>query len=339
MVQPNNQKMAMLDGGKQTMYLDLKQPSANEIFCKLIQKQNIDVLIDPFRPGVLERLNLGPKQLSSINEGLIYARLSGYGQNGPLALKAGHDINYISLAGVLSRFGVKGQPPVGPANILGDFGGGGLMCAMGIVMALFERTKSKKGQVVDCSITEGSAYLSSFLWETINKQSDFFWPNKKHKQSNLLDFGAPFYRCYSTSDGKYMAVGALEEKFYQILMSAIDLNVEDYDRFEVDQWPRIIEEIQNKFSQKSQQEWIEVFDELDCCVTPVLTLEEAPQFHQNKERQAFGDDRLPSPAPKLSRTPGERLPSNAQSVTRQILKDLGYSHERIDQFAQEMIID
>ncbi|XP_061471978.1 alpha-methylacyl-CoA racemase isoform X2 [Rhineura floridana] len=194
--------------GKRSLALDLKQPAGAATLRRLCQKA--DVLIEPFRPGVMEKLGLGPDILLQDNPKLIYARLTGFGHTGKYARLAGHDINFLALSGVLSKLGRKDDNPCAPINLLADFAGGGVMCAMGIIMALYERTKSGKGQIIDASMVEGTAYLSSFLWKSQNLG---LW--NRPRGENLLDSGAPFYETYKTSDGKFMAVGAIEPQFYE----------------------------------------------------------------------------------------------------------------------------
>lgn len=331
----------MLSQGKDIMYLDLKSSKGGKILRKLVKHQSTDVLIDPFRPSVLERLGLGPDRLCSDNARLIYARLSGFGQNGPLAAKAGHDINYLSLSGVLSKMGEPDRPPMGPLNLLADFGGGGLMCALGILMALYERQQSGRGQVIDSSITEGTAYLSTFLWETLKHRS-LFWPHEQARGSNLLDYGAPFYRCYRTKDDKFMAVGALEMKFYQTFIEAIGLDSEECNQFDIDKWNEHAAKIAEIMLQRTQQEWCEIFDQLDCCVTPVLDIEQVRQHPQHQHRSAFHAEGTPKPTPLLSRTPAKRVNDEndqSESKTVAILTELNYSPEEIEQLRKEEVID
>nr|XP_012613591.1 alpha-methylacyl-CoA racemase isoform X3 [Microcebus murinus] len=198
-----------LSRGKRSLVLDLKRPRGAAVLRRLCAQA--DVLLEPFRRGVMEQLQLGPDILHRENPKLIYARLSGFGQSGRFSRLAGHDINYLALSGVLSKIGRSGENPYAPLNLLADFGGGGLMCALGIMMALFERTRSGKGQVIDASMVEGTAYLSSFLWKTQE-----LWTQPRGQ--NILDGGAPFYTTYKTADGGFMAVGAIEPQFYQLLL-------------------------------------------------------------------------------------------------------------------------
>uniref|UniRef100_H2PFA9 Alpha-methylacyl-CoA racemase n=1 Tax=Pongo abelii TaxID=9601 RepID=H2PFA9_PONAB len=203
--------VSRLGRGKRSLVLDLKQPRGAAVLRRLCERS--DVLLEPFRRGVMEKLQLGPEILQRENPRLIYARLSGFGQSGSFSRLAGHDINYLALSGVLSKIGRSGENPYAPLNLLADFAGGGLMCALGIIMALFDRTRTGKGQVIDANMVEGAAYLSSFLWKT---QKSSLW--EAPRGQNMLDGGAPFYTTYRTADGEFMAVGAIEPQFYELLI-------------------------------------------------------------------------------------------------------------------------
>lgn len=334
-------KYQMFAAGKETMYLDLKREEGSKILKQVVERS--DVLIDPFRPGVLERLGLGSDELCQLNPRLVYARLSGFGQTGPMAQQAGHDINYVGLSGALSRLGFDDRPPIPPMNILADFAGGGVLCALGIVMCLLERAQSGKGQVVDLSMTEGAAYVSSFFWETL-KQKEIMWPNWPHRASNLLDFGSPFYRSYECKDeGHFLAVGALEEKFYKNFIQTIGLDEERFNRFDTESWPEMAEAIQRIIKTKTRDEWASLFEKVDACVTPVLDVHEVKNYPQHLARNSFSQKTgMPNPAPLLSRTPAARDESEVnelQSETRSILKQLGYSKEEIKNLEDEYIID
>lgn len=296
---PTN-SLDVLQGGKRTLALDLKKPKAVEIVRSLCRSS--DVLIEPFRPGVMEKLGLGPSEMMTENPRLIYARLTGFGQNGPHAPRAGHDINYVALSGILSLFGRKGERPTAPINLAADFAGGGLLCAFGILAALLERHHSGKGQIVDHAMVEGAAYVGSWL---IRSQNLPVWG--KPRGENILDTGAHFYDTFETKDGKYMSVGALEPQFYKELLQGLDLegNIAQYD--DDDKARHLVEAV---FRTKTRDEWTDIFSNRDACVFPVLELNEVNQYTHNRERKAFLDrsetkyDQLvPNPAPKLSRTP------------------------------------
>lgn len=302
----------------------------------LIRKlcKTADVLLEPFRKGVMESLGLGPNVLLKDNPRLIYARLSGYGQNGPFSSKGGHDINYVAMSGLLSLFGRYKENPLFPVNLAADFGGGGLMCALGILLALFERQKSNLGQVVDCDMVSGTAYLGSWLYRS---QTLPIWGNERGK--NILDTGAHFYETYKTKDEKYMSVGALEPKFYEELLIGLELtDVPQFESFEENK--KLFASI---FAQKTQKEWCDIFENLDACVAPILTLDEAPQHPHNVERKVFVDNKkIPTPAPKLSRTPAESNATQKASQlgenTESILRDLKYKDEDIADLEREGVI-
>lgn len=327
-----------MGNGKQSIGLDLKNKNAVTIIKKLCQKS--DVVLEPYRPGVMEKLGLGPKELMSENEKLIYARLTGFGQEGYFAKRAGHDINYLAISGLLSLFGRSHEKPIFPTNLAADFGGGGLMCAIGILLALFERTKSGKGQVIDANMVEGTSYLGSWLYRS--QTMPIIWGQERGK--NILDTGAHFYEVYETKDHKFMAVGALEPQFYANLLDCLNLDFEAAPQFEnFDHGKQLF---QKKFLEKTQEEWCRIFDNVDACVTPVLSLNDAPNHPHNSQKQSFKrfeDTFVPKPAPNLQRTPGksvgtEKLPEVGQN-TREILKELNYSESEISHLEDEGAIE
>uniref|UniRef100_A0A7M4FDS3 Alpha-methylacyl-CoA racemase n=1 Tax=Crocodylus porosus TaxID=8502 RepID=A0A7M4FDS3_CROPO len=301
-----------------------------------------DVLIEPFRHGVMEKLGLGPEILLCENPELIYARLTGFGQTGTYAKSAGHDINYLALSGVLSRLGRKDENPYAPLNLLADFAGGGVLCAMGIIMALYERTRSNKGQVIDASMVEGTAYLSSFLWK-----SGILGIWNRPRGENLLDSGAPFYETYKTSDGKFMAVGSIEPQFYEQLIKGLGLDSSKLpSQFSVSDWPEMKKVFADIFSQKTQAEWCRIFDGTDACVTPVLSIEDAASHVHNKERGSFikndQEEISPRPSPLLSRTPATpslgRDPCTGEH-TEEILLEHGFTKEEIAKLHSDKVIE
>ncbi|XP_066273716.1 alpha-methylacyl-CoA racemase-like isoform X1 [Branchiostoma lanceolatum] len=330
--------MDMLGRGKRSVALNLKQPEGVDVLRRMCQKS--DVLIEPFRAGVMERLGLGPDVLMKDNPGLIYARMTGFGQSGPFSQMAGHDINYISLSGMLSILGRKHENPIPPTNLLGDFAGGGLTCALGILMALFERTTSGKGQVIDANMVEGASYVGSFIWHT-----RFMFSHERGE--NLLDTGAHFYETYKTKDGKYMAVGALEPQFYAQLLEGLGLTNEDLPpQMDRDSWPSMKERFATIFSSKTQAEWCEVFDGTDACTTPILSLEEAPNHPHNTSRDSFLTNQdggvQPRPAPVLSRTPGVGGVGPQPKVgqhTKEVMVETGFSEEEIQKLADCGAVD
>ncbi|MBZ3877924.1 Alpha-methylacyl-CoA racemase [Sciurus carolinensis] len=332
--------LSRLARGKRSLALDLKRAHGAAVLRRLCARA--DVLLEPFRRGVMEKLQLGPEILLQENPKLIYARLSGFGQSGPFSRRAGHDINYLALSGVLSKIGRSGENPYAPLNLLADFGGGGLMCTVGILMALFERTRSGKGQVIDANMVEGAAYLSSFLWKT---QKVGLW--EQPRGQNLLDGGAPFYTTYRTADGQFMAVGAIEPQFYKLLIKGLELKLEELpDQMSVTDWPEMKKRFADVFAQKTKAEWCQVFDGTDACVTPVLTFEEVAQHEHNRERGSFITDEeqhlSPRPAPLLSITPATPSAKRDPFVgehTEDILKEFGFNQEEIDQLLSDRIIE
>ncbi|XP_074063170.1 alpha-methylacyl-CoA racemase [Macrotis lagotis] len=326
--------------GKRSLALDLKRPEGTAVLRRL--SRQVDVVVEPFRSGVMEKFGLGPEVLQKDNPRLIYARLSGFGQSGRLSKAAGHDINYLALSGVLSKLGRSNETPYAPLNLLADFGGGSLMCALGIVLALYERMQSGKGQVIDANMVEGTAYLSSFLWQSQNAE---LWSQPRGK--NVLDSGAPFYETYRTSDGKFMAVGAIEAPFYALLINGLGLNCEELpDQFSMSNWEEMKKKFADTFAKKTQAEWCKIFDGTDACVTPVVSLEEAALNEHNQERGTFITDEdhnmSPRPAPLLSRTPA--VPSTKRNPvagehTEEILQEFGFSKEEINQLNLDKIIE
>ncbi|XP_017886046.1 alpha-methylacyl-CoA racemase [Ceratina calcarata] len=324
--------------GKRSIALNLKTNDGASIFRNLSNES--DVLIDPYRAGVMEKLNLGPKELLKTNRKLIYARLTGFGQTGPYASMAGHDINYLALSGLLSLCGRYDQKPTPPVNLAADFGGGGLACAFGIMLALFERNKSHIGQIIDASMVEGSAYLGSWLFRSQNIPG--LWGNPRGK--NILDSGAHFYDTYETKDKEYISVGAIEPQFYELFLNKLGISSDEIPQFDDFEGSRNrLEEI---FKQKTQAEWCAIFDGTDACVTPVLKLDNVASHPHNKERNTFTTENndlvIPNPAPRLSRTPGtskwrETNPEPGEHTT-EILTELNYSPKEISNFISNGIV-
>ncbi|XP_074138821.1 alpha-methylacyl-CoA racemase isoform X1 [Sminthopsis crassicaudata] len=326
--------------GKRSLALDLKRPAGAAVMRRLCRR--MDVVMEPFRPGVMEKFGLGPEILLKDNPRLIYARLSGFGQVGRLSKVAGHDINFLALSGVLSKLGRSNETPYAPLNLLADFGGGSLTCALGIVLALYERTQSGKGQVIDANMVEGTAYLSSFLWHS---KKLGFWSQPRGK--NILDSGAPFYETYRTSDGKFMAVGAIEPQFYALLIKGLGLNGDELpNQLSISDWEETKKKFADTFAKKTQAEWCKIFDGTDACVTPILSLEEAALNEHNQERGTFFTDEQhnvsPRPAPLLSRTPA--VPSTKRDAlggehTKEILQEFGFSEDEINQLNSDKVIE
>lgn len=330
---------SLLNRGKKCLQLDLKRAEGIKVIEKLCTQA--DVIIEPYRPGVMEKMGLGPEKLMQSNNRLIYARLSGFGQQGPLSQRAGHDINYLSVSGLLSLFKAFGKNslPNPPINILADFAAGGLSCALGITMALIERNTSGLGQVVDANMTEGCSYLASYIRESRNNPlfKQFMWPNPDKPGENLLDGGAPFYSVYKTLDDKYMAVGALEPQFFALFIEKVGLEGDYYPGI-IDQSMR--EKLTKIFESKTQKEWIDIFDGTDACVTPVVDFDNAAEFDHNKTNKSFLADGMPVPAPRLTRTT-----ANPVLVERQIedifefLQEYGFEKNQIHELLENKVVD
>ncbi len=313
-----------LSRGRCSIGLNLKDPAAIDLLLRLTVEA--DVLVEGFRPGVAERLGFGPQACAERNPRLIFGRMTGWGQDGPLALTAGHDIDYIAISGALGMVGRAGQPPVPPVNLLGDFGGGGMLLALGILAALVERASSGLGQVVDAAMVDGSALLTSFVYGLRAAGS---WHDARGV--NLLDSGAPFYDTYATADGEYMAVGALEPQFYAALLAGLGLTDAglpgQHDR---DGWPELRRRFAATFAARSRADWEQVFAGTDACVSPVLSLAEAPVHPHARSREAFVEVNgvtQPAPAPRFGRTAASQpaAPPRPGADTDDVLTGLGLS--------------
>ncbi|MCC5857195.1 MAG: CoA transferase [Ectothiorhodospiraceae bacterium] len=315
--------------GKRSVALDLKSPKGVELLLKLCE--SADALIEGFRPGVAERLGIGPEHVQARNPKLVYGRMTGWGQTGPLAPAAGHDINYIALSGALHAIGRKGERPVPPLNLVGDFGGGGMFLAFGVMCALFEAQRSGQGQVVDTSMVEGSAVLMTMMYSFLSSGG---W--KDERGSNMLDGAAHFYDTYETRDGKYVSIGSIEPQFYQLLMEKTGLRAEELgDQLDPAQWPKAKERLTEIFRQKTRDEWCELMEGSDVCFAPVLSMTEAPQHPHNRERQSFVEvDGVlqPAPAPRFSRTAPDapRTPVKPGADTGDVFSGLGYSADELE---------
>ncbi|MQA04368.1 MAG: CoA transferase [Streptosporangiales bacterium] len=288
--------------GRRVAAVDLKHPQGREAVLKLVA--GADVLVEGFRPGVCERLGVGPADCQARNPRLIYARLTGWGQDGPLAASAGHDIDYLAVAGALWPIGPADRPPPPPLNYLGDFGGGGLLTVVGVLSALVERAQSGEGQVVDAAMVDGAALLSTALY---GYRASGLWQDRR--DGNPLDGAAPFYRCYTCADGGYVAVGAIEPQFYAALLHGLQLDPAELpDQYDPTRWPVLTERLAEVFASKTRDEWVAVFDGTDACVAPVLPPAEAAGHPHNAARGTFVDVAgvvQPGAAPRFSRTPGE----------------------------------
>jgi alpha-methylacyl-CoA racemase len=298
-------KRDIVERGRRVAVLDLKAPAALESALDLIE--HADALLEGFRPGVMERLGLGPDVALARNPRLIYGRMTGWGQTGPLAAAAGHDIDYIALTGALHAIGEAGRAPVPPLNLLGDFGGGALYLIVGVLAALLEAQRSGRGQVVDAAIVDGAASLLTFIYAAIARGA---W--RDERGSNLLDGGAPFYTTYRCADGEYIAVGALEPQFHEVLIARLGLDQEAFkDRLNPESWPRLRQILQQTFAQRTRREWRDLLEGTDACFAPVLALGEAaahPHMAARKVFNAIDGVACPAPAPRFSRTPSTLRP-------------------------------
>ncbi|MEX1207589.1 MAG: CaiB/BaiF CoA-transferase family protein [Acidimicrobiia bacterium] len=318
----------MLRGRAASIAVDLKDPAGLEVLLRLIERS--DILVEGFRPGVMERLGAGPKECLDRNPRLVYGRITGWGQEGPRAAQAGHDIDYIAVAGALHPIGPADAPPPPPLNLVADFGGGGMLLVAGLLAALVERAGSDRGQVVDAAMVDGAALLTAMFH---GLAAGGLWTEARG--SNLLDGGAPFYRCYRTADGEFMAVGALEPQFYEELLDGLGLSGEDlpgqYDR---DGWPVLATRFEVAFAARTRADWTEVFDGIDACVAPVLSMSEAPNEPHATARRGFVELsglHQPAPAPRFSRTPAPdpqpaRRPGGDAAT---VLERLGYDATEI----------
>ena len=318
----------VMNRGRKSIALDIKKPEAVAIVKRLVK--DADGLIEGFRPGVMERLGLGPDVLSEINPRLVFGRMTGFGQEGPMAQRAGHDINYIALAGVLNHLGRAGERPIHPLNLVGDFGGGGMYLAFGVVCALLEARRSGKGQVVDAAMVDGAASLMAMfhgMW------SEGIW--REERGTNMLDTGAPWYDVYETKDGKWISIGAIEKRFYADLLQRLGLATEtlpaQHDR---EGWPELRKRFTEIIKSKTRSEWEVVFAESDACFAPVLAISEVASHPHNALRATFvtrDGVQQPSPAPRFSRT-RPALPSAPHETgreTRDILAKAGYGEADI----------
>ncbi|HEY7068800.1 MAG TPA: CaiB/BaiF CoA-transferase family protein [Acidimicrobiales bacterium] len=325
---PERPPADLLARGRRSVGVDLKSPDGVEVVLSLVERA--DALIEGFRPGVTERLGLGPDECLARNPRLVYGRMTGWGQDGPYAPTAGHDINYISLAGALDPIGRRGEAPVPPLNLVGDFGGGGLLLAFGIVAGLLEARTSGQGQVIDAAMVDGAAALMTM---THSMRAMGIWNDERG--TNMLDTGAHFYDVYETADGGYVSIGSIEPQFYAELLRLTGLEGEDlpwqHDRA---QWPALKERLAGIFRTKTRDEWCEIMEGTDVCFAPVLTIPEAVAHPHNVHRGTFVEVAgipQPGPAPRFSRTEAAvaRPPAHAGQHTDEILAGAGFDADRI----------
>jgi len=326
---PMEPRYSVLNRGRRSVAIDLKRAEGIEAVLRLIEQA--DALLEGFRPGVMERLGLGPEVCLARNPHLVYGRVTGWGQEGPLAKAAGHDLNYIALTGAAHSIGRRGQPPTPPLNLIGDFGGGALYIAMGICAALFEAQRSGEGQVVDAAMVDGAASLMSSIYgmRASGVQND-------ERGANILDSGAHFYDVYETADGKYISIASIEAKFYAEFLERTGIPAGELpDQMNREKWPELKERWAKLFRTKTRDEWCQILEGTDVCFAPVLSMEEAPEHPHNRERKAFVEvDGVvqPAPAPRFSRTPStvQRPPAADGEHTEEGLRDWGFSAAEID---------
>ncbi|MGB3624312.1 MAG: CaiB/BaiF CoA-transferase family protein, partial [Henriciella sp.] len=307
---------------RRSIALNLKNPDDVETALKLIEKA--DGLIEGFRPGVMERLGLGPDVVLKRNPKLAYGRMTGWGQFGPLSQAAGHDLNYIALTGALGAMGRKGERPYPPLNLIGDYGGGALYLAFGLLAAIISAKGGGEGQVVDVAMTDGAASLTSMFY---GMKAMGVWSDER--EDNLLDGGAHFYDCYETKDGKYVSIGSIEPQFYALLLEKAELTDPDFqNQMSRSSWPELSEKVAKVMATKTRDEWSAIMEGTDVCFAPVLSLTEAPDHPHNKARETFVTYEgvvQPAPAPRFSKTPGaiQRPPAAPGAHSDEILADWG----------------
>ncbi len=310
---------------RETLQLDLRAPGSKDLVVELAC--TADLMLEGFRPGVMERLGLGPESLESVNPKLIYGQMTGWGQTGPLAARAGHDINYIAISGALHAIGAAGEAPVPPLNYVGDYGGGAMLLLSGVLAALHEARQSGRGQVVDAAMSDGAALLSATMY---GMKSADQWSNSRG--DNLLDGGAHFYSSYICADGKYVAVGAIEPEFYRQLCETCGyVEFVPEEQHDAARWPALKARLARIFLERSRDEWCSLFEGSDACVAPILDWDEAPRHPHNLARRTFTslDGVLqPSPAPRFSRTPCREIVAHVVADPNDVLRRWNSSAQR-----------
>lgn len=323
----------VLNRGRRSLALDLKQPLGTATVLRLVEKA--DILLEGFRPGVMERLGLGPDICLARNPKLVFGRMTGWGQDGPLAHAAGHDINYIAIGGALGAMGYADRPPTPPLNLVGDFGGGAMYLLAGVLAALIERTGSGKGQVIDAAMTDGTASLLTPFYGLMAMQ---MWTTQR--ESNKLDGGAHYYGCYACADDKYVAIGSIEPQFYALLLEKCGITDPQFaTQQDQQQWPELREKLAAVFRTRTRDEWCAIMEGSDVCFAPVLGLGDAPTHPHNQARRTFIDYEgvtQPAPAPRFSRTQGtiQSPAALAGEHSEQILAAWGYSETEIAELRQ-----
>jgi alpha-methylacyl-CoA racemase len=320
---PGTPPVDVLARNRRSVGIDLKNPDGAEVVLKLVE--GADGLIEGFRPGVMERLGIGPDECLARNPKLVYGRMTGWGQEGPYAPWSGHDINYISLAGALGAIGRKGQAPVPPLNLVGDFGGGGMLLAFGMVCGILEAQRSGHGQVIDAAMVDGAAVLAGFIW---GLRAMGVWQDERG--TNLLDTGSHFYDVYECADGEYISIGSIEPQFYAELLEKLGIAGEELPaQMSRADWPEMKRRVSDLFATRTRDEWCQIMEHTDICFAPVLTPAEAPEHPHNVTRSTFVDVAgvtQPAPAPRFSRTATEvpAPPAHAGQHTDDLLAEAGY---------------
>ena len=311
--------------GRRFVHLDLRHPAGVEVVEDLVR--SADVLTEGFRPGVAERLGVGPDELLAVNPRLVYGRMTGWGQDGPRAYSAGHDLGYLALSGALAPCVGDGGRPVAPLNMLGDFGGGGMLLAVGVLSALFSAQQTGVGQVVDASILDGTALLTAMHQSLL---ASGMW--QQPPGGNVFDGGAPFYRVYRTADDKWLSVGAVEPKFYAALLDGLEVDADPAEQYDQSHWPELRVTFATRIASRSRDDWVDVFAGRDACVVPVLEPDEAAADPHVMAREVYvdrGGIRHPAPAPRFSETPTELPEESPKDETAEVLGEFGYTHADI----------
>jgi alpha-methylacyl-CoA racemase len=323
--------------GRRSICVDLKSPAGVAVVRKMLE--TADVLLEGFRPGVLEKLGLGPEVCLATNPRLIVGRMTGWGQQGPLSKVAGHDLNYIAITGALHAMGRKHQSPSPPLNLVGDYGGGAMMLLVGVLASLHERTRSRAGQVVDAAMTDGVAALMSPIYSLMFRG---LWSDERG--ANLLDGGAPFYDVYECSDARFIALGAIEPQFWSLLLQKLGGDPASWPgQLDKSRWPELRQKLTSTFKKKARDEWCALLEGTDVCFAPVLTLMEAANHPHNRARGTFVDFngmKIPAPAPRFSRTPSEialGIPKDGEH-TLEILAQVGFSPEQVQQLLKSRAV-
>ena len=335
-IMPDSPNLDLLNRGRRSVGVNLKTPEGIETVLKLVQES--DALIEGFRPGVAERLGIGPEECLARNPKLIYGRMTGWGQEGTYSSMAGHDINYIALSGVLGMIGREGGKPIPPVNLVGDFGGGGMLLALGICAALVETAKSEKGQIIDAAMTDGSALLSTMMHSF---KAMGMWGDRV---TNLLDTGAPFYDVFECADGEFISLGSIEPQFYSELLRITEIDQsENPKQMDRAKWAEMKSKIGDAIKGKTRSEWEELMEGTDVCFAPVLSMDEAYEHPHNKQRNTFieiAGVMQPAPAPRFSRTPASvsSPPPHAGQHTEEVLAGLGLTKDEILMLREQNII-